>query len=103
MADQPFPSIRLETDSLPAVAKEFEVAGGIPLQNLEDRHLWLVQGYLITVVELKSRDTPPRVSPQLRPADNRFRRMLTNIGLVLIIIAFSVVFIGTLILMATRP
>jgi len=94
----------LETDNLVAIAKEFEEARGIWLQNLGDRQVWLLQGYLITVTVTQSKPTnaTPSVSPKLRSA-SQFRTLLTYVGLAFIIILFSVVFVGTLIFMAIRP
>jgi hypothetical protein len=92
----------LETDDLVAITREFEEARGIWLQNLGDRQVWLLQGYLITVTQSRPTNATPSVSPKLRSA-SRFRTLLTYVGLALIIILFSVVFVGTLIFMATHP
>ena len=83
------------------VAKEFEEAAGISLQNLEDRQIWLVEGYLITIVECKLTNAPPKVSPE-ESASNLLKTLLIYAGLALILIWFAFVFAGTLVLMSTH-
>ena len=86
------------------LAEEFEEAAGISLQNLEDRQVWLVQGYLITVAECNLSSVTPESCPELKPSSNRrdkLMKMLVYIGLALLLAAFGFVFVGTLIFMGT--
>ena len=91
----------VETDNLSTIGRELEEAGGVALQNGADRQIWLIEGYLVTVVPHPCFGNAAPKIPDSKREHKRLKAWLTNVGLALIIIAFSVLFIGTLIFMAS--
>ena len=95
---QPFDSIWTETDDLAATARELEAKGGISLGDKPDRQLWLIQGYLVTLVRTSAHVHPPAPVPKLK----RLGTLLTNLVLGVIFCLFAYLFVGTLLLMSMR-
>ena len=98
VSDQPFGSIWTETDDLAATAREFESKGGILLGDTSDRQLWLIQGYLVTLVRASLQVHPTAPIPKI----DRVSTLLTNLVLAVIFCLFAYTFIGTILLMSMR-
>jgi hypothetical protein len=83
------------------MARELNEAGALLLDNREDRQLWLVQGYLLRLAPTVQ-NAAPKNTHEPKEMHSRTKSVLTGLGLVLLIILFAYVFIGTVLFMMQR-